>query len=263
MAGTSGVTGTGGGVRRAVILAAGRGARMGELSDARPKCLTPLAGRALLDWQCDALRAAGVIEIAVVRGYRGEQLARPGLASFENPRWATTNMVRSLLCAAPWLARETCIVAYGDIVYHPDTVAALAAADADLAIAYDRLWRALWRERFDDPAGDAESFRVDAQGRVVDIGRPRPRLDATDGQYMGLLRIAPAAFAHIARLVAALDGPAGDRLDMTSLLRALIAAGQPVLAVPVDGRWCEVDRESDVRLYERRAGEAWSHDWRP
>ena len=36
---------------RAIILAAGRGSRMGALTDPAPKCLTTLAGQTLLDWQ--------------------------------------------------------------------------------------------------------------------------------------------------------------------------------------------------------------------
>ena len=41
---------------RAVILAAGRGSRMNELGDVRPKCLVELAGRTLLERQVAALR---------------------------------------------------------------------------------------------------------------------------------------------------------------------------------------------------------------
>ena len=41
--------------KHAVILAAGRGSRLGALTDALPKCLTVVAGRALLDWMLDAL----------------------------------------------------------------------------------------------------------------------------------------------------------------------------------------------------------------
>ena len=49
-----------------IILAAGRGSRMKNLTADRPKCLVELRGKALLDWQLEALRAAGVTEIAIV-----------------------------------------------------------------------------------------------------------------------------------------------------------------------------------------------------
>ena len=100
---------------RAVILAAGRGSRMGAFGEARPKCLIELAGKALLDRQLAALSAGGVSELGIVRGYRAEMLARPGLVCFENPRWAETNMVMSLAAAEAWLRTAPLIVSYADI----------------------------------------------------------------------------------------------------------------------------------------------------
>ena len=67
---------------RAVILAAGRGSRMKNLTDDRPKCLVELKGKALLDWQLESLRASGIREIAVISGYKSELLANRGLIEF-------------------------------------------------------------------------------------------------------------------------------------------------------------------------------------
>ena len=75
---------------RGIILAAGRGSRMGDLTDDRPKCLVELAGRSLLSLQRAALAAVGVSRTAIVRGYRGEMLEGMGMELFDNSRWAVT-----------------------------------------------------------------------------------------------------------------------------------------------------------------------------
>ena len=59
---------------KAIILAAGRGSRMCQLTEEQPKCLTKLAGKSLLEWQQEALKATGIQEIVVVGGYRYEDL---------------------------------------------------------------------------------------------------------------------------------------------------------------------------------------------
>ena len=59
---------------KAILLAAGRGSRMGSLTQDMPKCLTPLHGKPLLEWQLKALREAGCNSIGMVRGYRAEWL---------------------------------------------------------------------------------------------------------------------------------------------------------------------------------------------
>ncbi len=53
----------------AVILSAGQGKRLSPLTDARPKCLVPIAGRPILEWQVRALATAGVDDITVVTGF--------------------------------------------------------------------------------------------------------------------------------------------------------------------------------------------------
>jgi choline kinase len=236
---------------RALILAAGRGSRMRHLGDERPKCLVELAGRPLLERQMAALRRGGCTEIAVVRGYRGEMLERSGLHGFNNERWAETNMVSSLACAAQWLREAPVIVSYADIFYRAALVRGLAEAPGDLVIAYDRKWRELWTRRFADPLADAETFRIDSSGGLLEIGGKTTRIEDIQGQYMGLLKFTPAAWRAVEALRATLEPLVRDRLDMTGMLRRLIAAGTlPISTYGTDGQWGETDNPGDVELYE-------------
>ncbi|ALG75541.1 nucleotidyl transferase [Azospirillum thiophilum] len=234
---------------KAIILAAGRGSRMKAMTEDRPKCLVEIAGRSLLDCQRAALTGAGAGPLAVVRGYRGEAFEGRGLTLFDNPRWAETNMVMSLVQAAPWLSAEPCLVSYADIFYPAETVCRLMAAEGDIVISYDPDWLALWQSRFADPLADAESFLLDATGRVVDIGRKVQSLDEIQGQYMGLLKFTPAGWAQVTGYLDGLEPAARDKLDMTGLLSRLIAAGVAIRAVPSAPGWGEVDSESDLDHY--------------
>lgn len=235
---------------KAIILAAGRGSRMQAATADRPKCLVEIKGRSLLSRQMEALTEAGIRDIAAVRGYRGTQLEPFGLTLFDNPRWAETNMVMSLYQARPWLSAGPCLVSYSDIFYTPETVKALAASPADIAISYDPNWLDLWSRRFPDPLADAETFRLDAMGRVVEIGGRAETVAEIKGQYMGLLKFTPAGWAKVAALVDGLSSEQRDRLDMTGMLARLIAAGHQISAVPAVGAWGEVDSESDLALYQ-------------
>ncbi|MCA3264827.1 MAG: phosphocholine cytidylyltransferase family protein [Azospirillum sp.] len=238
---------------KGLILAAGRGSRMGALTDDRPKCMVEIGGRTLFDRQCAALRAAGCAEIGVVRGWQGRAFDAHPVRKFDNPRWAETNMVRSLECAAEWLAAGPCLVSYADIFYSGTAAATLAAARTPLAVAYDPDWLALWRARFADPLDDAETFKLSPDGALAEIGRKPASLAEVEGQYMGLLKFAPEGWTAVAGLLAELAPARADKLDMTSMLRLLLARGVRIGAVAVPGPWGEVDSASDLALYRRWA----------
>lgn len=59
---------------KAMILAAGRGKRMRELTDACPKPLLEVAGKPLIVWQLERLKKYGFEQIVINLGYRGAQI---------------------------------------------------------------------------------------------------------------------------------------------------------------------------------------------
>jgi len=238
---------------KAIILAAGRGSRMKSLTDDRPKCLVELRGKSLLEWQLDALRAAGITEIAIVTGYKRELLANRGLVEFHNPRWAETNMVSSLACAQEWLKEEPCIVSYSDIFYEPRAVKSLIATDALLALTYDPEWLELWSKRFGDPLLDAETFRLTPANTLAEIGEKPRSVDEVQGQYMGLLRFTPKGWAELEYIRSSLSSVQCDKMHMTGTLQLLIEAARvPIKSIPYDGIWGEIDLEDDLDVYENQ-----------
>ena len=86
---------------KALILAAGRGSRLGAMTDQRPKCLVELDRRPLLQWQVAALKAGRIDDVTVITGYRRESIEALGYPTQNNPNWDKTNMVGTL-----WSARQ-------------------------------------------------------------------------------------------------------------------------------------------------------------
>lgn len=241
---------------KAIILAAGRGSRMRDLTKETPKCLLEVRGKSLLNWQLEALRSAGIADIAIVTGYKREQLANRGLVEFHNSRWAKTNMVSSLACAAEWLNEGPCVVSYSDIFYSSDAIQSLINSSAKLAITYDPNWIDLWKNRFVDPLLDAETFRITSDHILTEVGNTPKSIQEVQGQYMGLLRIATDGWKEIVRIREGLTQEHQDKMHMTGTLQMVINANAlPILAIPYLGIWGEIDSEIDFRMYSEAAGQ--------
>lgn len=256
---------------KGIILAAGRGSRLGSLTDENPKCMVSLLEKPLIEWQIQSLEAAGVSEISLVCGYKAEKLKKYSKSVYENIRWAETNMVRSLECADEVLRQNICIISYSDIVYNPTIVRKLINSKFDISITYDTDWYRLWSERFEDPLNDAETFSADGYGRLEQIGKKAQSIEEIRGQFMGLIKITPSGWNNISKLLSTFSSEKIDKLDMTSLLSALLEKKIEIGAVGISGDWCEIDNESDLRLYTKKILESqilesdiveWHHDWR-
>jgi L-glutamine-phosphate cytidylyltransferase len=250
-------------IRTAIILAAGRGSRLGPHGAQRPKCLARLGGRSLLDWQLAALQEVGVENVVVIGGYRIDALRRRrNLRLIENPQWRNSGPVASLLCARPERFVDGFVVVYGDGVMHPELLRALLAIPAPIGLTCDRLWQALWSQRFVDVLDDAENLRYE-NGRLLQIGGRADAVEAIEAQFTGLLKFSATGWSHAQRLLGQLSAAEVDSLDMTALLARLLVAAVPIGVAPIDGRWCEVDSASDLASYRRLLRRRrWSHDWR-
>jgi len=250
-------------VVKGVILAAGRGARLSSLTVHKPKPLLTIAGKTLFEWQMEAMKIGGVDDITVVTGYLGEQFSNFDIKRKENSRWASSNMVRTLMCVDDILSKESCVVSYGDIVYHPDIVKKLIGTKGDIVISYDKEWLDLWMLRGDNPLEDAESF-AEQGGVLLDIGRKVTDLSEISGQYMGLILIRTKGWEKIKEKLQVETEDFINNLDMTALLQLLLSGGVEINTMRVNGNWLEVDTPVDLARYQEKISNdsSWSHDWR-
>jgi L-glutamine-phosphate cytidylyltransferase len=235
---------------KGIILAAGRGSRMGSMTDKLPKCRTVLHGKELINWQLDGLHGAGIKDIAVVRGYLAETFDFD-LTYFENIRWAETNMVMSLISAEDWLINNICITSYSDIAYSDDAVKLLKSSPHDIVMTYDPNWKKLWSVRFDDPLSDAETFILDGD-RVIEIGSKPDSFEEIEGQFMGLVKFTPLGWQKVKVYLEQFNQSDLDKMDMTILLQGLIKSNIAVYAIPICDPWFEVDSENDLKVYEEK-----------
>jgi choline kinase len=251
---------------KAIIVAAGRGKRLGVETDGIPKCMVKVGGRPILHWQLDALAAAGVDDVVIVRGYLGDRIAGPAagpaLRFVDNPEWASNNILTSLLYAESEMAGGF-LFTYSDIVFSHEHARRVAAATAPIALLVDRRWRDAYGGRTLHPVSEAELARVvgtGADATVTRVGKRQVAENDAAGEFSGLARFGPegadalCAVWHEA-LARGLDTPFGAAATLRQAylsdgLNAVTARGVTLGAVLVDGGWREIDTEQDLARAE-------------
>jgi len=224
-------------MKQALILAAGRGTRLGE---GVPKCLVKLGNQALIHHQLETLRGAGIEDVCVVVGY-GANRVRAAVGDrcsyIENPRFAETNSLYSLWLAREWV-RGPFLQLNCDVIAHPRVYHRLLAAGGN-ALAYDS----------DSGYGEEHMKVAVRRGLLQDIGKG---LDParSSGESLGLLQYdgdaARMLFEEADALIAA-----GGEMHWSPAAVARLARRAPVRCVDVAGvPWAEIDFVEDI-LYAR------------
>jgi MurNAc alpha-1-phosphate uridylyltransferase len=178
----------------AIILAAGRGERMRPLTDARPKALLEVGGRALIEWQVERLAAGGFTELVVNHSHLGRQIEEAlGAGERFGARIRYSHEPRALETAGgvkqalALLGDAPFAVVSGDIYTEFDYASLGARVDS---IARDPSAHAAHFVLVDNPPFHPDGDMGLAGGRVT---RDGPRLT-----YANLAVYHPALFAGIA-----------------------------------------------------------------
>ncbi len=220
-----------------LILAAGKGRRLGGLLNGKPKGLLTIGGMSLIEHQIASMRACGIKRIGVVVGYGADYVKSElgdEFAYIENKEYATTNSLYSL-----WLARHW-------------VDAAFLMANSDL-LADSRIFHRLVQTTgtvlaYDSSSGtDAEEMKVSLrEGRVVAISKSLDPELAAHGESIGLIKFEKATARQLFEAADAIV-QGGSRNDWSPAAVAAIANRAPIGAVDIASLpWTEIDFPEDL-----------------
>lgn len=160
--------------------------RLRPLTDTQPKCLLKVGERTLLERTVDAQLAAGINELVVVTGYRGEMIRDfltnhyPTLTIhfIHNADYEHNNNIFSLWMTRPYTDGKDFLLMDSDILLDPKLVKAIVEQEGT-ALALNR-----------HECGEEEiKIIVDSKSRVVELSKTCSIADAI-GESVGVERIA-------------------------------------------------------------------------
>lgn len=249
---------------KVIVIAAGRGKRLGVHTDERPKCLVEVGGRSILGWQLRALAGVGVTDVVMIRGYRADDLAagaralHPTARFLDNPEWQTNNILLSLAYALDELDGPVYLT-YSDIIFTPLVTRALADAEGDACLVIDRSFRDIYVGRTEHPLEEGEVSDLDAAGNVYRVGKKSLPPEEAYGEFIGLLKLSAVGAKWLRDAIVAAQARYAGREDepyqraarfrnayLTDALQELIDRGHPMVPVTIDGQWREIDTGQDL-----------------
>lgn len=233
----------------AVILSAGQGKRLSPLTDARPKCLVPIGGRPILEWQIRSLAAAGVDEIAVVTGFCADAVdamlmttnVPAEVRTLYNPFYTVADNIGSCWAARDLFGPDTLLL-NGDTLFEPEiALRLLDRATAPITVTIDS-----------KGTYDADDMKIRRDGdRLTAIGKTLET--PVDGEAIGMIRLQNGGGDRFVEAMrSALKREETLRRWYLSIIDELAREGG-VGVVSIEGlNWSEIDFPRDLPIAESK-----------
>jgi NDP-sugar pyrophosphorylase family protein len=222
-------------ITKAVILAAGRGTRMRELTDELPKPMVKVQGKPILQYIVDGLRAAGIRRTLLIVGYRKEVVIdhfangfNQGVAIEYVEQKIQDGTGRVLELGRDFCGSDPFILSYGDILVDPSIYIPLTEmGNAEMLLTV----------RYTDDVSKGGAVYLNDQFEVIDLREKQNPGETTTHWYnAGIYTFRPSIFSYCARLE---KSPRGE-YELTDAIRATGDAGKKIRAIEIKGAWADV-----------------------
>jgi dTDP-glucose pyrophosphorylase len=223
-------------IDKAVLLAAGRGTRMRELTTDLPKPMIEVRGKPVLQHSVEGLREAGARQFLIIVGYRADAVQhffgdgsrynigiQYATQTVQDGTGRVVDLARNFAGDAPF------VLSYGDILVDPANYKRLVDLPQDIEAIISVT-------RGEDVSKGGAVF-VNEHMELVDLREKVKSGGATSPWYnAGIYTFRPSIFEFTAKLKPSSRG----EYELTDAIRALAQSGKKVKALELTGEWADV-----------------------
>jgi dTDP-glucose pyrophosphorylase len=226
---------------KAVLLAAGRGTRMGEITQEIPKPMLPVHGKPMLEVIMDRLAEAGATEFLIVVGYQRELIQKhfagwrlPVSFLVQDPVNGTGSAAR---LAREFVGSEPFLLSFGDCL----CAAAEYVRCWSILLGNSNAGAVLGVKDIEDPYQGAAIYQEDGRiSRIIE--KPLKGTSTTRWGSAGFYGFRAVVFKYLDRLT---PSPRNE-YELTSAFEYMLADGLELRISPIEGDWRDVGRPEDL-----------------
>jgi dTDP-glucose pyrophosphorylase len=224
-------------MNKAVLLAAGRGTRMRDLTEALPKPMLQVQGKPVLQHIVEGLRDNGLTNLFIIVGWRADVVkeffgdgSKLGVRIQYETQTVQDGTGRVVALSRAFVGDDPFLLSYGDILVQPANYervcSATVGAEAVLTV-----------KRSDDVSQGGAVF-VNEKFELTDLReKPKPGEPTSPWYNAGVYAFRPSIFDHIAALK---PSPERGEYELTDAIRELALCGKKVQALEIAGDWADV-----------------------
>ncbi len=245
---------------KVIILAAGKGSRLGTLTNDKPKCMLKLFNETLIERQIKIFHGFNINDITIVTGYRSEVIDIPDVNYVKNKNYETTNINESLFCALE-PSSSPILVTYSDIVFEQKIIQQMLEITDGIRLAVNLNWKKYYQNRSMHSLSEAENVLVENE-RILQIRKniSKSLQNQQIGEFLGIMMLSSDHVKILLERYSYLkknhvgtfhNSSSLSNAYITDMLQEIINCGINVNPVFTEGRWFEIDTPEDLKNAEK------------
>lgn len=226
---------------QAIIMAAGFGSRLGDLTGGNPKSFLEINGESLIERAIRLLQERGIEDIHVVTGHQHELMEAKisaGATCHYNPLYFCTNVLASFSVAQHAL-NNSFIFLHADTIFESTILDKLLKADGEIVLPVD----------FKKVQEEEMKVIVDDSHRVITLSKEIP-LNLAQGEFIGLAKVSAKILQDLS--IAVYEELKDKKLVQSyfeGALQNLIDKGHQIQSIDISKyKWIEIDFPEDFEM---------------
>jgi len=248
---------------KAILLAAGSGMRLGDLTREIPKALIDINGKTLLERQINALQKNGINDIVVVTGPNNNKFNIKNITYIQDSNYLEHDVLGTMMSVSECMNSDV-IISYTDIVFDEKIIHSIKNTNNDINIGVEMDWRKTYVDRTEHPMEQAANVLLE-DGLVKKIGHQTKRFGFFKkdslGEFLGIMKLSQKGVdifkSEYMKLIKKHEGEFHEAISIqqgyiTDMIQELLDKNYKIYPVVVTGNWCEIDTLQDLEVARKK-----------
>ena len=247
----------------AIIIAGGSSTRIRPLSNEIPKTMIEIYGKSILERQIELFQRYGISDITVVTGYKSEKINLPNITCIKNEKYKSTNVNEGLFCAKAKF-NDSVVITHGDLIFEHEVLEQALNFKGDIGVVVDLDWEKQYTGKFGNILSEADNVIMNKKQILKIRKNLTKKNDLLLAESIGMFKLSKSGagilldrYNHLKKSHKGRfhSSPSFKDAFFFEMIQDIIDTNVIVEPIPINGGWCEIDRQIDLE----RAKEIFSH----
>ena len=233
---------------------------MGKLTQNIPKPLVKVNGKSIIERQLSILKQNEILDVIIITGPHNKKFNFEKIRYIPDENFREHDQLDSLMSAKKEIDGDI-IILYADIIFEDMILAKILESKSDISIAVDMDLERTHVLRTDNSFDEADKVRFE-KGSVSRIFKNMTEEDKKFeiGEFIGLMKLSKNGSKQLVDCYEKIhtyegkfhDAQSMEKAKLIDLLQELIENKIKIDAIPITGKWCEIDTEHDLEIAKKK-----------